>query len=318
MTGEVIQRPPCMPLVPPGRSELLVRDMTAIFSADVTLRSAQDQLAAHNQWLPIDGGADETLGSLIERNSSGPLRLGFGGWRDLLLGAQFTNGTGELISAGGRTVKNVAGYDLTKIMIGQHAIFGRLVTLTTRTYRLPDGAILARFAPDPTILAGLLPTHLRPQWSLLTRDALLCGYLSDETTLAWYESGVRAKASEVTRHSLQDDTELRAKLWTSGNGPIAFRASVPPAKVKAFVGAIGTSSWIAEPSFGIVLGSVDDESSKNALIKSARESGGRVAFGNDSASLDLSTTAAERQIIERLKTAFDPDNRLQPLPWLRP
>ena len=317
MTGEIIQREPCTPLVSPGGSEFLARDMTAIFSADVALRSAQDQLAAIGQWLPIDGGADETLGSLIERNSTGPLRLGFGGWRDLLLGAQFTNGKGELISAGGRTVKNVAGYDLTKFMVGQHGIFGRVVTLTSRTYRRPDGAILARFAPDATILAGLLPTHRRPQWSLMTPDALLCGYLSDETTLAWYENGVREEASEVTRHSLQDDIDLREKLWTSGPENISFRASIPPAKVKAFTTALGSSRWIAEPSFGIVLGSLPDDA-KNALSKSASDLGGRVSFGNDPASLDLSTTPAERQIIERLKTAFDPDHRLQPLPWRRP
>ena len=66
----------------------------------------------------------------LEMNSTGPLRLGFGAWRDLLLGAQFYNGRGELITAGGRTVKNVAGYDLTKFMVGQRGVFGRLLTLT--------------------------------------------------------------------------------------------------------------------------------------------------------------------------------------------
>ena len=64
-------------------------------------------------------GATKALGRLVEHNSSGPLRLGYGAWRDLLLGCQFHNGRGELITAGGRTVKNVAGYDLTKFMVGQ-------------------------------------------------------------------------------------------------------------------------------------------------------------------------------------------------------
>src|SRR5829696_6879676 len=124
MPHDVIQRPPREPLVPPGGHELLARDMTAIFSADCTLRFAQDKLAELNQWLPVDGDPDATLGSLIDTNSTGPLRLGFGGWRDLLLGAQFTNGKGELITAGGRTVKNVAGYDLTKFVAGGFGIFG--------------------------------------------------------------------------------------------------------------------------------------------------------------------------------------------------
>src|SRR3954470_16030681 len=128
------------PLVPRGGIEHHVADLTATFAVEVTLNVAQEKLAAAGQWLPIDGPGGETLGSLVERNSTGPLRLGFGGWRDLLLGAQFTNGAGELITAGGRAVKNVAGYDLTKFMVGQFGVFGRVVTITTRTYKRPAAA----------------------------------------------------------------------------------------------------------------------------------------------------------------------------------
>src|SRR6266480_1974504 len=112
-------RQPHTPLVPPGGIECFSRDMTATISADVTLSTAQNKLAEFNQWLPIDGNPDSALGELIESNSTGPLRLGYGAWRDLLLGVQFLNGTGELISACGRTVNNVGGYDLTNVMGGQ-------------------------------------------------------------------------------------------------------------------------------------------------------------------------------------------------------
>src|SRR3954452_18449445 len=138
-------RPNREPLVPPGGADLHARDMTATFAADITLRAAQDLLREYNQWLPIDGDPDTPLGTLVDHNSTGPLRLGYGAWRDLLLGVQFTNGKGDLITAGGRTVKNVAGYDLTKLMVGQHGVFGKLVTLTTRTYRRPEAALLGRF-----------------------------------------------------------------------------------------------------------------------------------------------------------------------------
>ncbi len=135
------------PLVAPGESDLHQRDMTATFSVDLTLGQVQSQLAAIGQWLPIDGDPSVTLATLVETNSTGPLRLGYGAWRDLLLGVQFTNGRGELITAGGRTVKNVAGYDLTKFMVGQSGVFGRLVTITARTYRRPVSALLVRICP---------------------------------------------------------------------------------------------------------------------------------------------------------------------------
>src|SRR5690349_18029344 len=133
-------RPDRTPLVPPGGLDLHTRDMTATFSADVTLADVQAHLAKLQQWLPIDGDPLWTIGRLVETNSTGPLRLGYGAWRDLLLGCQFENGRGELITAGGRTVKNVAGYDLTKFMVGQNGAFGRLVTITARTYLRPASA----------------------------------------------------------------------------------------------------------------------------------------------------------------------------------
>src|SRR3954465_3458173 len=145
--------------------------MTATFAADVTLAEAQRRLGEVGQWLPVDGPVEATLGTLVDHDSTGPLRVGYGAWRDLLLGAQFTNGKGDLITAGGRTVKNVAGYDLTKFMVGQHGVFGQLVSITTRTYRRPRGAVVARWAGRETAaLAKLLPTSLRPQWSLLTGE----------------------------------------------------------------------------------------------------------------------------------------------------
>ena len=123
---EIHYRPRRGDLVPPGGVELHARDMTATFAADVTLGEAQRRLAEIGQWLPVDGDPAAALGDLVSFNSTGPLRLGYGAWRDLLLGVQFTNGRGELITAGGRTVKNVAGYDLTKFMVGQHGVFGTL------------------------------------------------------------------------------------------------------------------------------------------------------------------------------------------------
>src|SRR5512146_1415712 len=112
-------RQPNRPLAPPGEMICFAQDMTATISAEMTLAAAQETLAEHSQWLPVDGEPSRTVGQLVERNSTGPLRLGYGAWRDLMLGVQFTNGRGELVTAGGRTVKNVAGYDLSKFMVGQ-------------------------------------------------------------------------------------------------------------------------------------------------------------------------------------------------------
>src|SRR3954452_7500501 len=152
------------PLVSPGQIDHQVADMSATVAADVPLRVVQETLARSGQWLPIDGDPEKSVGELVANNSSGPLRLGYGAWRDLLLGAQFHNGRGELITAGGRTVKNVAGYDLTKFIVGQRGVFARLITITVRTYRRPAGAVLATFKPELQLVNELIPSPLKPHW----------------------------------------------------------------------------------------------------------------------------------------------------------
>jgi hypothetical protein len=320
-------RPPRELLVPRDAMDLHARDMTATFGAAVTLREAQRRLAEVGQWLPVDGPADEPLGKLVDLNSTGPLRLGYGAWRDLLLGVQFTNGRGELITAGGRTVKNVAGYDLTKFMVGQRGIFGRVQTLTARTYRRPAGAVLVRYEPDLTVVPKLLPSDLRPQWTVLTPDALYCGYVGDETTVEWYYANVDATDPVQTmRRSFDVDVEHRAELWSVAVAPGAFRASVPPARLLDLAGDLDEiaggkqTRWTADAAFGVVLGGLDDDVTLDAVREAARRCGGTaVACGDASAPLDApavaSTNPAERRIIGQLKAAFDPDGNLAPLPW---
>lgn len=286
--------------------------MTATFSADVPLKIAQRRLRELDQWLPIDGNPDTPLGQLVSENSSGALRLGYGAWRDLLLGVQFHNGRGELVTAGGRTVKNVAGYDLTKFMVGQHGVFGTLLTLTVRTYRRPDGALLTRYAPDSRLVNRLLPTPLRPQWALLSTDALLLGYLGDQPTLDYYRRSLpQTDPAEMTPRSLDDDVAHRAALWKA-SGPAAFRASIPPARIHEFIQNGHPETWVADAAFGIVLGNAPEPAAIEPLRAAAEATGGTLQTIADA--FDFSTNPIERQIIERLKHAFDPDGKLPPLP----
>ena len=313
---EMTYRPPREPVVPIGGIDCQARDMTASVSADVTLRQLQSTLAGHGQWLPIDGDPEQTVGTLVAADSTGPLRLGYGAWRDLLLGVQFTNGRGELISAGGRTVKNVAGYDLTKFIIGQRGTFGRIVTITTRTYRLPAGAIIARHEPDIGKLNRLIPGSLKPQWAVLTKDALLCGYVGDSPTVEFYRSMVpRTEPIEWSARSIEQDISHRTEIWRAA-GPIVFRASVPPARLLDFSTALQPFDWVADAAFGIVLGSCPSRHDAGPILTAAHQLGGGVRLfdGPWGQPLELSTTPVERQIIERLKQAFDPDRQLNPLP----
>lgn len=318
MSGPTFRFPRSL-LVPPGGMELHERDMTATFAAEVTLAAAQARLAEVGQWLAIDGDSQASLGELVSLNSTGPLRLGFGAWRDVLLGVQFTNGRGELISAGGQTVKNVAGYDLTKLIVGSAGVFGKIVAITMRTYRRPVAAMLAVYPADVRIVGRLAPTALRPQWAILRSEELLCGYLGDERTIDYYRSALpQSEPIEARQRSVDDDIADRALLWRA-EGELTFRASVPPLQIAEFAADLDCQSWAADAAFGTVLGSNITADKVAVIRESATHLGGSVRFMSRSdfslPRIDFSTNPVERQIIEKLKHAFDPDGKLNPLPW---
>ncbi|MEJ2725853.1 MAG: FAD-binding oxidoreductase [Deltaproteobacteria bacterium] len=79
-----------------------------------------------------------SLGGIIAANSSGPMRLLYGLPRDLVLGARFVTPDGDIIGMGGKTVKNVSGYDITKLMIGSQGSLGILCEMTLRLLPLPE------------------------------------------------------------------------------------------------------------------------------------------------------------------------------------
>ncbi len=289
--------------------------MTATFAADIPLATAQDHLAAIGQWLPIDGDPSLPIGTLVDRDSTGPLRLGYGAWRDLLLGVQFINGRDELISAGGRTVKNVAGYDLTKFMVGQHGVFGRLLTITTRTYRRPESALRVRFEAgfDP---GTLLATDLRPQWAARTPDGVWCGYLGDAATIGFCQNALPAlRPISVESISLEGDGVARQA--SQAGGAWLFRAALPPARVLGFVEAARLASWSADAIFGVVRAPMAGPDDIPRLFALTKELGGAArAISPDGAMAFAQATGGERLVLARLKSALDPYGQLAPLPEL--
>lgn len=109
-------------------------DLTATSEAGATLAELNAFLGRHRQWLPVDPAADEaTVGGAIATNDTGPLRHRYGTPRDLLIGVRLATTDGRLVKAGGNVVKNVAGYDLGKLVSGS---FGSLAAIVSATFKL--------------------------------------------------------------------------------------------------------------------------------------------------------------------------------------
>ena len=120
--------------------EYVPGDLTITAGAGTSLRAILEITAAENQWLGLDpmGTTDGTIGATLATGSYGPLATGFGTARDLALGVEFVTGRGEVVKAGGRVVKNVAGFDLTRLMIGAWGTLGILTEITLRLHARPE------------------------------------------------------------------------------------------------------------------------------------------------------------------------------------
>jgi glycolate oxidase FAD binding subunit len=134
------------------------RDMTITVQAGIPVARLQRLLASENQRLPIDVPDAEraTLGGILAASISGPRRLGFGTLRDYVLGISVVNDEGHEVKAGGRVVKNVAGYDLCKLYVGSLGTLGIITQATLKVRPLPEETALLSVACAGDGVAGLL------------------------------------------------------------------------------------------------------------------------------------------------------------------
>jgi FAD/FMN-containing dehydrogenase len=132
-------------------------DLVASAQAGVRWSALRSGLAEHGAWLAQDPpGADRTLGSVLATATAGPLRAGFGSARDHVLGVTLVTGDGRIVRAGGRVVKNVAGYDLAKLALGTFGAFGVITRVHFRLRAVPraDTTLVAEGTRDTLLEAG--------------------------------------------------------------------------------------------------------------------------------------------------------------------
>ncbi len=117
-----------------------VGDLTITVEAGVKYADLQEILSKSGQFLPLEPAypQDATIGGIVATADSGSLRHRYGGIRDMLLGISFVRSDGQIAKAGGRVVKNVAGYDLMKLFTGSYGTLGILTEVTFRVYPVQE------------------------------------------------------------------------------------------------------------------------------------------------------------------------------------
>ncbi len=307
-------------------------DLTVTVRGGTRLRDLQAALAERGQFLPLDPPHDgATVGGVIATNSNGFGTLRYGAVRDLLIGTTTALADGTLARAGGRVAKNVAGYDLNKLLVGSFGTLGVIVEATFKVLPLPvaRGASVSS-APDAAAAfataAAVVRTSLRPCALVVDRER---GRWRLVVAAAGEQAVVDRTLREAGGDQVADPEQVLAPLRdlpaSAAEGALV-RAALPLAAQAAFAEGVsrldGFARLIADAGTGIVRVHLrgDDATvaaSLAAAIASARVLGGsaraeRVAPSLRAAVAALRTEPPGHFLMRRLKDAFDPRGTLEP------
>jgi glycolate oxidase FAD binding subunit len=233
-------------------------DLTVSVESGISITALNQELARHGQWLPIDPTTDtSTIGGAVATNDSGPLRHRYGTPRDQIIGVRLATADGRLASAGGQVVKNVAGYDLGKLVAGS---FGALAGIASATFKLAPipaawttvalsfdsgaaaaaaAAALAGSQVDPVSLEVEARTVPQPGYRILVRFG---GTVTSNAEQVSTVSRLVASSAPAAHDVVNGDRDT--ELWrdrarpTFGESATEVRASWLPASLPAVLGVV--------------------------------------------------------------------------------
>lgn len=312
--------------------EHAVGDLTVTVEAGVHLETLRDLLAEHDQWLPPDPGGRGTVGGWIAADRRGVHAGGFGSARDFLIGATVADGQGRLARAGGRVVKNVAGYDLMKLLTGSLGEFGIVLEATFRVLprpacwgvaSVPEGAEggstprhVLREAPREWFPAGLFRTNLRGSPELLIFFAGSEDRVAAQCRAA--REGLGANAGVGNGAKAMDLLERLRRVVDPEAGPLGWGGALPGALCgDGVAAAFGARPWVADLLRGHLWCAGDGVTASEAARLRAALAGGEGHLHLEPAAGEAGDVPVwgadpgpEREVWEGLKRALDPDRRL--------
>ncbi|MBS0302973.1 MAG: glycolate oxidase subunit GlcE [Proteobacteria bacterium] len=311
--GELLDTRPLAGIEAYEPSELVVT-----VGAGTRLLDLQARLAEHGQYLPFEPpqfGSSSTVGGMVAAGLAGPARASVGGVREHVLGVQVLNGKGELLKFGGQVMKNVAGYDVSRLMAGSLGTLGVIVQVSLKVLPLPPA--------ECTLLFELSETSARQQ---LNR---WCSQPLPINASCWSggQLAVRLRGARAAIESAQRgmggsalEPERATRQWAAvrdqslssfrlAPGEALWRVSVPDTATPLNLGPTliewhGALRWLRLPP----------QAAPQVRAAAARAGGHATLFrgGDERVPVFTPLPPALARIHAQLKQAFDPAGILNP------
>ncbi|WP_242342506.1 FAD-binding oxidoreductase [Anaeromyxobacter terrae] len=317
-------------------------DQIVAVEAGMTVAALQRHLAPHGQRLALDPPHPEraTVGGVVAANAFGPRRTRFGTVRDLVIGVTIVRADGVVARGGGKVVKNVAGFDLPRLLCGSLGSLGLLAEVVFRLHPLPEAsATVAVPGLAPAEVRALARAALDARLDPVAMAALQEG---DRFRLAIrfegfgpgvHEQAERLLALDARGERIEGADE--AALWARHDalrlaGDVRAKAAFPPAALEGAVRALepvvatlAAGALVLHPALGIafVAGTLSRAEATGRAIAAARPA---LRPGNGSLVLAAAPAALRAvadpwgdpppavEVMRRLKRELDPDGRLAP------
>jgi glycolate dehydrogenase FAD-binding subunit len=325
--------------------EYAPEDQVIVAEAGITLRGLQSLAAEHGQWLGVDAphGDRATLGGLVAVGAFGPRRVRYGGMRELLLGVTLVRADGALAKSGGKVVKNVAGFDLPKIVCGSLGTLGLIAEVSLRLHPLPEAsATLCVREASAAQVVGAVRALGQAQLEPTSVVALRVGAGTFELGVRFegFESGVRRDASRFAElgasascHAERLSEGEAAGFWgrheaARSQAQLRARVTALPThlqNVESFLAPLYAElaeadfAWYASLGIGFVSGRPRDTTAAISALSVARagavQGGGSLVVEAAPPELRAGFDAwgplpSGFAIMSGLKQRFDPERRL--------
>ena len=291
--------------------------------AGTLLKDLEAALAEHGQCLPFEPprfAAGGTVGGMVAAGLSGPARASMGAVRDYVLGASLLNGRGELLSFGGQVMKNVAGYDVSRLLAGSLGVLGAICEVSLKVLPQPPATLTLRFdlgqeqaLQAVNTLAGKpLPLNASAWWdgTLVVRlSGAAAAVQAARAQLGGEE--IPAEMAAAFWQGLRDHSDeffVGARRASEGAAAL-WRLSVPPTAPPLQLSGEQLIEWHGGLRWLCT-------STPGAVVRSAAEQVGGHAtlfLGRDKSAGAFAPLAPPLERIHReLKRAFDPDHLFNP------
>lgn len=313
-------------------------DLICVVGAGRSLGSLQSELGAAGQRLGIDDRRDGTVGGAVATAATGPMRLHHGSVRDLVIGMTLVRADGVVAHAGGKVVKNVAGYDLGKLLTGSYGTLGVITEVAFRLHPIPGArrwVSVALDSRDKVQQRVLAVTHAQVVPSAVELDRSAAG-----ATLSLLLEGVPPGVEQRTAQALEllgpgaTSSEEPPDWWENeprGEAGVLIKVTHEIAGLSALLAALDSAAASAgvtavlrgSPVVGTALVALDGEVGAEALaafvtgLRSAqRQFGGSVVVLEAPTALkkglDVWGPVGGLELMRAVKAQFDPERRLAP------